>query len=114
MKDRGQATDLLTLCNQLVELIHSHKLQAAAERVSEAERLHIRASAEARGLQIAEITRALSSAKAACMRIRAAVESLPPNERLFAKAQIEEVIEQHFTTEMNELRRRKQQLSKPR
>ena len=114
MKDFGHVTDLLALGNQLVELIHSHELQAAAERVREAERLHIRANVEARGLQIGEITRALSSAKAVCARLRAAVESLPPHERLFAKAQIEEVIERHFTTEMNELRKRKKELSKPR
>ena len=114
MKGFGPATDLLALGNQLVELIHSHELQAAAERVREAERLHIRANVDARRLQIDEINRALSSAKAVCERLRAAVEGLPPNERPFAKAQIKDVIEQHFTTEMNELRKRKKELSKPR
>jgi hypothetical protein len=113
MKVVGHVTDLLSLGNELIDLINSHELQAAAARVREAERTQIRVSVGVRSLQIAEIIRSLSSAKALCERLRSAVEKLPPAERLFARVQVEEVIDRHFTSEMHELRRRKQELSKP-
>ena len=114
MKGVHHVMDLLALGNELIDLIRSRELQAASARVREAEQLHIRASAEARSLQIDEINPVISAINAICKRLRSAVESLPSNEQLFAKAQIEEVIERHFTTEKHELRRRKQELSKPR
>jgi hypothetical protein len=113
VKRAGHIADLLALGNELVALIQSSELEAAAERVSRAKCLHIRSSTEVRAKEIGEIIRTLTSVKTVCSRLRTAVEALPANEQIFAKTQIEEVIDRHFTSEINELRRRKRELSKP-
>lgn len=112
MKGVGQPADLIGLVSDIIGLINEHELQNAVLRVREAERIHIRVIAEQSADQIAEINKTLSSIDQSCERLRSVVEGLPAAERIFAKAQIERVIEQHFNTERNELRKRKRALSK--
>jgi len=114
MKGGDHVNDLLALGKEIIGLVTAHELEAAAARVRDAERLHFQISAETRTRQVAEINWVLHAAKNVCERLTSAANGLPPHEKFFAEAQIKQVIERHLTAEMNELRKRKRELSKPR
>lgn len=110
----SHVNDLLAFGNQLVVLIQSHKIDEAAARIAEATKACYHSDAEARGQEIQAINHSMRSVKAVCARLRTSVENLPAEQMTFAKHQVEDAIEKLFTPEIHDLRRRKNELSKPR
>lgn len=114
MSNYSHINDLLALGNELVALIHAHEIDAAAARIAEATRnFHLR-DVESRGREIQEINKSLHAIETICKRLRFSVGNLPVKEQVFAKLQIEDVIEKIFNPELHALRKRKNELSKPR
>jgi hypothetical protein len=106
-------SDLSRLAAQLVELIKMQELDKARQLVQDARRAGAGSDFRARRQTVHELTLAIADAKRQRARLFLAVDALPDSQRLFARAEVENICRSLFDAEIASLTTRKRQLSNP-
>lgn len=111
--DTEFAGDLLSLARDVISLLRAREREKALERVQAACRQHASLSYEARAELVYQINLALYRLRWERDCVRSAVRTLPEDERLFAEAQIESILD-IFNKEIASLLATKRRWSGPR
>jgi hypothetical protein len=105
--------DLIALARDLVDLFREHELEKARERVRAARCKHATRSFDERAEVIHHVNLAIRRLRSEREEVRVAVFGLPDDEKLFAEAQIEPVLDEVFNAEIAALKAVKRVKSRP-
>ncbi|WP_442809185.1 hypothetical protein [Trinickia soli] len=105
--------DLPTVAGELVELVKALQLEKARQLAQEARRVAVSSHLEGRQQTVHELTLAIAEAKRQRARLFQEVVALPESQRLFARAEVENICRSLFDAEIALLTTRKRQLSRP-
>jgi len=106
--------NLVYLVREVVELIRAHRVGEAISRMEQAERNRDAEDFRARQAVVHETNRALVEVKAGKEEVLNAIRALPPTERFDAEHGLLLIIDRVFDEEINRLRIKKRQHSRPR
>jgi hypothetical protein len=107
----GIVMDFVSLTKEVVSLLKEHQIEKAAEKARSARRELAFHNTSVRQATIREINSMVYRLKDDKKKVLQAIENLPETERLYAGAQIEEILDEIYNIEIAALLARKHELS---